>query len=123
MVRLLVAGALLAATGGCVGEDVPEYRPLELDYLTQAVFEPSCGAAQCHSTFRQSATNVFDTPEGTRASLVNNQLVSLGPDSDTYDPHNPTKSLLIQWITETDPQGLGIGRMPFDAPLPNRDVK
>jgi hypothetical protein len=122
MVRLLVASALVAAGGGCVGDNVPEYRPLELNYLTQAVFEPSCGAAQCHSSFKQSATYVFDTPEGARSSLVNN-LVFLGPDTETYDPYNARKAGLIRWITETDPDGRGIGRMPFDAPLPNRDVE
>jgi hypothetical protein len=121
MVRLIVASALLAAMAGCVGEDVPEYRPLELPYLTQAVFAPSCGAAQCHSTFKQEATNVFDTPEGTRASLVNNALVRNDPGQ--YDPDDPTNSFLIQIITLTDPPGTDVGRMPLDAPLPNRDVK
>ena len=126
MVRLLVASALLAAAGGCVGEDVPEYRPLELDYLTQSVFEPSCGAAQCHSTFKQSLGYVFDTPEAVRATLVNNALVRLDPAK--YDPDNAKDADLIHWITDTDPfmaknaSGNYIGRMPADAPLPNRDV-
>src|ERR1043165_2838698 len=101
MVRLIVASSLLAAVAGCVGEDVPEYRPLELPYLTQAVFAPSCGVAQCHSTFKQEAPNVFDTPEGTRASLVNNALIRSDPGQ--YDPDDPTNSFLIQIITLTDP--------------------
>ena len=122
MVRLLVASALLAAAGGCVGEDVPEYRPLELDYLTQAVFAPSCGTAQCHSSFKREATNVFDNPEGVRSSLVINGLVST--DSGKYDPENAKDADLIHWISETVPFGVeGNTRMPLDAPLPNRDVK
>jgi len=121
MVRLIVASALLAAAAGCVGEDVPEYRPLELPYLTQAVFAPTCGATQCHSTFKQAATNVFDTPEGTRASLVNNALVRNDPAK--FDPDDARNADLIVWITQTDPFGAGIGRMPLDAPMPNRDVK
>jgi len=123
MVRLLVASALLAAAaGGCIGEDVPEYRPLELNYLTQAVFAPTCGAAQCHSSFKQAATNVFDTPEATRESLVKNALVRL--DTGKYDPADAKNADLIKWITETVPFGVdGNTRMPLDAPMPNRDVK
>lgn len=104
-----------------MGEDVPEYRPLELDYLTQAVFAPTCGATQCHSSFKQAATDVFDTPEGVRASLVNNALVRLDPAK--FDPDDAGNADLIIWITQTDPFGAGIGRMPYDAPMPNRDVK
>jgi hypothetical protein len=121
MLRLLVAGALFAAAGGCLGEDVPDYRPLELDYLTQQIFAPTCGGAQCHSTFKQSGTNVFDTPEGVRASLVTNLLVRTDPDK--FDPDDAKNADLIIWLTETDPFLAGIGRMPYDAPLPNRDVK
>jgi len=95
-------------------------RPLELEYLTQAIFAPSCGPAQCHSTFKQEANNVFDTPEGVRRSLVENGLVRLG--STKYDPDDAANAELIIWITETDPFGLGKGRMPNDAPLPNQDV-
>ena len=131
MVRLLVASALVIAAsqalGGCVGEDVPDYRPLELDYLSQSVFEPSCGAAQCHSTFKQSLGYVFDTPEAVRSTIVNNQLISLDPRQ--YDPDDATHAPLITWITQPfpflakDPSGAYIGRMPADAPLPNRDVE
>lgn len=119
MHRLLAAGALLASA--CVGEDVPDYRPLELPYLTQQVFQPSCGGTQCHSSFKQANNIVLDTPEHVRATLVNRQLVSFN--SERNDLLAPEKADLIIWITEIDPKGLGIGRMPFDAPLPNRDVK
>ncbi|HUS29414.1 MAG TPA: hypothetical protein VMZ53_12935 [Kofleriaceae bacterium] len=122
MVRLLVASALFAAAAsGCVGEEGPDYRPLELGYLTQSVFAPTCGATQCHSTFKQAATDVFDTPDGVRRSLVNNALVRLDPAK--YDPDDAKNADLIIWITQIDPFGAGIGRMPYDAPMPNRDVK
>ncbi len=117
MNRLVVAAAL--ALAGCAGDTVDD-RPLELDYLTQAVFAPTCGTTQCHSTFVQAAGNVFDTPEGTRRSLLGNGLIRF--DSTKYDPEDPRNADLIVWITETDPFGLGIGRMPYDAPMPNKDV-
>lgn len=119
MYRLLAAGALFASA--CVGEDTADYRPLEVNYLTQQIFAPSCGTTQCHSTFKQAANDVFDNPEGVRASLVHNGLVRF--DADKNDQTAPSKADLIVWITETDPFGAGIGRMPYDAPLPNRDVK
>jgi hypothetical protein len=119
MHRLLAAGALLASA--CIGEDVPDYRPLELPYLTQQIFAPSCGVTQCHSSFKQAANDVFDTPEHVRDSLVNHDLVKF--DSERNDLLDPAGADLIIWITEIDPKGLGIGRMPYDAPLPNRDVK
>jgi len=30
---------------------------------------------------------------------------------------------MIRWLTETDPDGKGIGRMPYDAPMPNEDIR
>src|SRR3712207_2691665 len=112
MHRLLAASAVFATA--CIGEDVPDYRPLEVPYLTQQIFAPSCGATQCHSSFKQEANDVFDTPEGVRDSLVNHDLVRF--DSVRNDLLAPEKADLIIWITEIDPKGLGIGRMPLDAP-------
>lgn len=100
--------------------DSQDDRPLELEYLTQAIFAPTCGATQCHSTFKQASNLVFDTPEGVRRSLVENGLVRLG--STKYDPDDARNADLIIWITDIDPFGAGIGRMPFDAPMPNKDV-
>ena len=123
MHRLVWAPLLILAACG----DETDDRPLELEYLTQAIFAPSCGATQCHSSFTQAARDVFDTPEGVRASLVNNGLIRF--DSTKYDPDNPNQTDLVIWITETVPfggipgsDGKPIGRMPYDAPLPNRDV-
>lgn len=126
MHRLLVACALLTAAG-CVGEDVPDYRPLELDYMTSAIFAPSCATANCHSSYRQPLGYVFDSPEATRKSLIDGALIRY--DSAKYDQENPANADLIIWITQIDPFGAKdasgnyIGRMPLDAPLPNRDVK
>lgn len=116
MYRLVWAVLLLAACG-----ESKDDRPLELEYLTQAIFGPSCGATQCHSSFKQAKNYVFDTPEAARKTLVDQGLVRF--DSTQYDPDTPAKAELIIWITEIDPNGAGIGRMPFDAPLPNADVE
>jgi hypothetical protein len=111
-------GCALLLVTGC-GQSTDD-RPLELEYLTQAIFEPTCAAAQCHSSFRRAGNLMFDTPEHVRASLVDNRLVRY--DVSDYDPEKPEAAPLIIWITELDPFGAGVGRMPFDAPMPNKDV-
>ncbi|HEY5951458.1 MAG TPA: hypothetical protein VIV40_38455 [Kofleriaceae bacterium] len=116
MHRLAWLPLLLAAACGTTTDD----RPLELDYLTQAIFAPTCGATQCHSSFTQARNVVLDTPEAVRSSLLDNGLIRF--DSTSYDPDSPNQADLITWITDTDPFGLGIGRMPYDAPMPNKDV-
>lgn len=103
--------------------DSQDDRPLELAYLTDAIFAPTCGTTQCHSTFRQAGHGkaiVLDNPEAARKSLVDTGLVTF--DSGKYDPDDPNNADLMIWITQIDPFGLQIGRMPFDAPLPNKDV-
>lgn len=117
MHRLVIAPLLLIAACGTSEDD----RPLELEYLTAAIFAPSCGATQCHSTFAQAGLVVLDTPENVRRTLIGGGLVQF--DSGQYDPDNPDNASLIVWITQIDPFGRGIGRMPFDAPIPNKDVE
>ena len=114
MVRRALVLALLAACG-----TTKDDRPRTIGYITEAILAPTCGGAECHSTFTQNRGDIFDTVAGARASLVHN-LLSF--DSTQYDPANPDNSGLIIWITQTDPLGLGIGRMPYDAPMPNADV-
>ena len=116
MHRLVWAPLLCLAACGETTDD----RPLELEYLTQAIFAPTCGATQCHSSFKQAANYVFDTPEAARETLVGSGLINFN--SDKYDPDTPNNANLIVWITEIDPFGRGIGRMPFDAPMQNKDV-
>jgi len=115
MVRLLGLALVVAACG-----TTDDNRPLEAQYVTAAVLAPTCGVAQCHSTWAQNKGDVFDTLDGMRRSIVNNGLVIL--DSLQFDPADPASSALVTWVTKTDPFGLGIGRMPYDAPMPNEDV-
>jgi len=115
MVRLAWVLPLVAACGTTTDD-----RPRTIEYVTEAVLAPTCGAANCHSSFAQQRGDVFDTVEASRRSLVVNGLISF--DSVQYDPADPDNAGLIIWISQTDPLGLGIGRMPLDAPMPNADV-
>lgn len=132
--RCVVPGLLASAAwvAGCGVER--DDRPLELEYLTQAVFAPSCGLTQCHSTFRQVDNLVFDTPEGVRRSLVAEEWRDGKPalqfDSSHPDPQFPYTSRLYILIATTDPFPFPddvkpkyerIPRMPLDAPLPIKD--
>jgi hypothetical protein len=115
MVRCWYLVVVLAACG-----TTTDNRPLDAQYITEAILAPTCGAANCHSTFAQNRGDVFDTLEGMRRSIVDNGLVTL--DSTQFDPADPPSAQLIQWVTKIDPLNLGIGRMPFDAPMPNEDI-
>jgi hypothetical protein len=105
--------------------DSTDDRPLEVEYLTQAIFAPTCGAAQCHSTFTQAGLMVFDNPKGTREALVGDKSI-FGPlldfDSQALEPGADPQALMV-WLTEIDPFNAKIGRMPYDAPMPNKDIK
>lgn len=108
---------LLCALAACGADD----RPLDAQYITDTVLAPTCGSVECHSTFVQSDNVVLDTYSAMRNTIVNLPLLSFSPDQ--YDPADPDDSALITWLTQTDPFGLGIGRMPQDAPMPNADVE
>lgn len=116
MVRLALVLVLASAACGTTTDD----RPRTIQYVAEAILAPNCGDPQCHSTFRQARGDIFDTVAGARQSLVRNGLILF--DSPHYDPANPADADLIHWITQTDPDGLGIGRMPYDHPIPNEDV-
>jgi hypothetical protein len=114
-----LAGCALALAAAC-GTSIDD-RPLENAYLTTAIFAPTCGTSTCHSSFRRAGDRVFDTPEATRHSLVSSRLLAF--DSDRNDFEDPWNASLIVWITQIDPFEAGIGRMPYDAPMPNKDIE
>jgi hypothetical protein len=109
-------------------------RPLDLAYLTAAVFAPSCGQTQCHSKFHQSGGLVFDNPHDAALSLL---APSSGPllrfDGVRQDPTrfiDNQRPHLLRWLTEpfplADEQAVGEepnSRMPFDAPLASADIE
>ena len=69
----------------------------------------------------RAGDNVFATPEDTRRTLVDQGLIVF--DSTQYDPDDPSNAALIIWITEIDPFDEDMGRMPFDAPMPDKDIR
>jgi hypothetical protein len=112
-----IALAVVAAACGSTTDD----RPLTVQYATAAVLAPTCGAAQCHSTFSGNYTDVFDTVVGVRSTIVDTGLVR-HDSKPQFDPDMPENADLILWLTQTDPKGRGIGRMPWDAPMPLEDI-
>ncbi len=127
MFRLAAAAVAVAAIGCSTTDD----RPLTIEYLTENILAPTCGAAQCHSTFANNLGKRFDTVDGARYSLLasqtcggaNNYLVRLAQSpTDADDRDAPASSLFVTWLTTTDPQHCGIGRMPWDAPMANEDI-
>src|SRR5687767_3761465 len=76
-------------------------RPLDLEYMTAAILAPSCGLAQCHSTFHQAGGLAFDDPDNARVSLL---TPDSGPllqfTSDRYDPERTDGQVanLIAWV-------------------------
>ena len=101
MYRLaLVAVVALAA---CTQTD--NDRPPTVEYITEAILQPSCAQYVCHSSFRREKGYVFDTVEESRASLAT-----------IVTPNNPD-SFLLQVLRRN------VKRMPYDSPLPNKDIE
>jgi hypothetical protein len=120
MFRLVTLSAALAVVAAC--GQITDDRPKNINYITDAILAPTCGAAQCHSSFRQQLGDVFDTVPAARRSLVNNGLISFMPPQTAKDTYL-IQSLTVGVPSRLDPVKFGTVRMPFDAPLPNDDVQ
>lgn len=103
------------ALAGCAESDE---RPLSIEYATEAILAPSCGNAQCHSSFRQVGGFALDTVEMARFELVELADVELGVDGDGLPiiTKRPQDSLLIEVLVRA------VDRMPYDQPLPDNDI-
>ena len=112
MYRLIWLPAL--ALAACGTED--DQRPRSVEYITQAILAPSCGNAQCHSSFRNVERYAFDTVEKAQQSLVGG-LVGTITLNDRDEPEGDgTATLLFNVLTRT------VDRMPYDQPLPDADI-
>lgn len=107
MQRLVVAALALGACG-TANDD----RPATLEYITVAILQPSCGNAQCHSSFRRAEDYAFDTVEEARDSILTYSLVV---------NKDPDSSLLYQVLLSPGGEG-NVPRMPYDQPLSDIDV-
>lgn len=118
MKRSVLVGALLASACGSATDD----RPPTLDYITETILAPTCALAECHSAFKREVGDEFDTPVAARTTIVSNALV-VYPD----DVADPAQSYLIKSLTVGNPSRLSPGsgnvRMPYDAPMPDADIK
>lgn len=97
--------AALAGGAGC-GSEIDD-RPATLEYITEAILAPSCGNAQCHSSFKRADGYVFDTVETARDTFRKQSLV---------DVDDPDASFLMFVLTRR------IDRMPYDQALPDADI-
>ena len=101
MYRLVLVGAI--ALAACTQSD--NDRPVTLEYVTEAILQPSCAQYDCHSSFRREKGYVFDTVAEAKQSL-----------SPIVIPTDPDASLLYLVLTRQ------IKRMPYDSPLPDKDI-
>jgi hypothetical protein len=102
MYRLVLVAVVVASTACTQTENS---RPLTLEYITQAILQPSCGQVTCHSSFRRQSGFAFDSNEMSRLALP--QLVM---------PNEPQSSLLYTVLTRP------VARMPLDSPLQQKDI-
>ncbi|MEO8548600.1 MAG: hypothetical protein ABI678_01450 [Kofleriaceae bacterium] len=117
----------LLVLGGCdLSTDHQDDRPATLQFITQAVLKPSCGTATCHSAMKAQSNDVFDSVEGTRASIaLHPELVitcdRVIPPSTDNCAHDDDlqQSYLLTVITQGDAEG---ERMPLDQPMSNKDI-
>ncbi|HEX2689399.1 MAG TPA: hypothetical protein VHN14_22410 [Kofleriaceae bacterium] len=118
MNRFVWVGALFASACGNATDD----RPPTLEYITETILAPSCATAECHSAFKRQVGDVFDTVASTRRTIVANQLVAY-PD----DVADPAHSFLLTTLTVGSASilspGSGNVRMPYDAPMPDADIR
>jgi hypothetical protein len=119
----LIAAICLVA---CNEADHPATdRPLTLAYVTETILAPSCGTAECHSTFHAQSGDVYDTVEGAQATLSNPDfgLVFtcahlMPPQSSPCDPMDIDASYLITVISSQTVEG---ERMPLDQVMSRSD--
>jgi hypothetical protein len=103
MFRLAVAAAI--ASAACTQTD--NDRPATLQYITEAILQPNCAQDVCHSSYTRTKGYAFDTVAAARQSLKVPGLVM---------PAEPDSSLLYTVLIRQ------IKRMPYDAPLPQKDI-
>jgi hypothetical protein len=101
MYRLFLVGA--AALAACNQTD--NNRPATLEYITEAILQPSCSQYTCHSSYRREKGYAFDTVETAKQAL-----------SILVIPTDPDASLLYSVLTRK------LKRMPYDSPLPDKDI-
>src|SRR5262245_7099027 len=71
---ILVLASPLGGLAACAQTE--NDRPATLQYITEAILQPSCGQYTCHSSFRRAKDFAFDTVEAAAESLKKPGLVN-----------------------------------------------
>jgi len=109
---------LLACVLGACAHPVDD-RPETLEYVTEAILAPNCGAANCHSSWKHIEDDVFDNVSGALFSMQSHVL--LGCETKDLDPCDDGRhTYLYTVLVAADREG---DRMPLDQPLANKDIQ
>lgn len=106
MVRAMYRLALVGVIALMACDQTENNRPATLEYITEAILQPSCAQSVCHSSYTMEQGYAFDTVEIARPSL--RQIVV---------PGDSAGSLLYSCLTRP------VKRMPYDAPLQDKDIE
>ena len=105
---VVLAASLLLGACGTETDD----RPQTLAFVNEAILGPSCGTANCHSSYTGADNYSFGTIDEAQASLGGGAVIPTAPDD----------SLLYQVLVS--PGGDGAPKqMPRDQPLANDDIQ
>jgi hypothetical protein len=105
MVRAMYRLVLVAVVALAACTQTDNNRPATLEYITEAILQPSCSQYVCHSSYRMEKGYAFDTVELARRSLA--RLVI---------PGDSSSSTLYNVLIRT------VKRMPYDAPLAQKNI-
>jgi len=93
--------------------------PATLSSLHQNVFIPSCSYSSCHGGARPIANLNLENPENLHQRLMDHTVL-YPTNKPLVDPGNPGNSLLLQLVSECNPEGLGgamLQHMPLNSPI------
>jgi hypothetical protein len=112
MVRAMFRLAVAALVASAACSQTENDRPASLQYITEAILQPSCAQDVCHSSYARTKGYAFDTVAAARQSFTQPP----GSGSPILNFDEPESSLLYTVLTRQ------IKRMPYDAPLPQKDI-
>src|SRR4029077_6771279 len=69
MVRAMYRPVLVAVVALAACNQTENNRPATLEYITEAILQPSCAQYTCHSSYRVERGMAFDTVEAARRAL------------------------------------------------------
>lgn len=113
MVRAMYRPVLVAVVALAACNQTENNRPATLEYITEAILQPSCAQYACHSSYRVERGMAFDTVEASRRAL-HVDVPKLPPLVVKGDVEGSGLNIVLTRV---------IKRMPYDAPLPDKDIE